>query len=115
MSLPIFGPYNCAAEFLSEFDFTAEFDFELDFTYPPASVTDSTFGDDEVSINFTVEVTPGQCSCRRRWKHCSNRMYPTESVKTLCRYCEFLAPGVVYDLTYLLFAANRYVEFCKWF
>jgi hypothetical protein len=60
MPLPIFGPFNFAAEFLSEFDFTAKFDFGLDFKYPPASETDSTFGDDEVSIHFTVNGTPGQ-------------------------------------------------------
>jgi hypothetical protein len=60
MPLPIFGPYDFAAEFVSEFDFTAEFDFGLDFTYPLASETDSTFGNDEVSINFTVDGTPGQ-------------------------------------------------------
>ena len=60
MPLPTFGPYNFTAEFLSEFDFMAKFDFGLDFTYPPASETDSTFGDDDVSLDFTVDGTPGQ-------------------------------------------------------
>jgi hypothetical protein len=46
MPFPTFGPYNFTTDFLSEFDFTAEFDFGLDFSYPPASETDSTFGDD---------------------------------------------------------------------
>ena len=59
MPLPTFGPYDFTAEFLSEFDFTAEFDFGLDLTYPPMSEIDSMFGDDEVSIDFTVNGTPG--------------------------------------------------------
>ena len=61
MPLPTFGPYDFTAEFLSKFDFVAKFDFGLDFTCPRTSETDSTIGDDEVSINFTVNGTPGQC------------------------------------------------------
>ena len=115
MPLPTFGPYDFTAEFLSEFDFLAEFDFGLDFTYPPASETDSTFGDDDMSIDFTVDGTPGQR--RRRWcrRRCSNCMYCTKSVTTLCWYREFLAPGVVRDLTNSLSSSDRYGEFREWF
>ena len=55
-------PYHFAAEFLSEFDFTAEFDFELDFTYPPASETDTMFGNDEcpsTSLSMVLQGSVG--------------------------------------------------------
>ena len=107
-------PYHFAAEFLSEFDFTAEFDFELDFTYPPASETDTTFGNDDVSINFTVDGTPGQRRPWRRRKRCSNCMYHAESVmSSSCWYRKNLAPGVVCDLIVECATSTRSVRQCS--
>jgi hypothetical protein len=124
MPLPLsqetFGPSDFIAEFFGGFNFKAEFDFGdfgLDFAYPLVRETytfDDYYDGEDVSMDFSVDGTPGQRS-RRRWERCKNCMYRIESIKSSCWYCKFLAPSEVRDMTYSLSMLDRYGKFCTWF
>ena len=113
-------PEDFAQEILREFDFGVDYDFgcEISFGEYGSSLSVGSFNYDGVSIEDSNEGSNRSCSGQHH-HHCRGNqpkhMYRIESMKSLCRYCEFLWPGPVRDLTYELSFSDCISEFRDFF